>query len=90
MKWKERTLDAIADMICGNFPADQTFFPYRSSSYITRFFRDADTDYRHDGSTRNAWVSSTLFEILQEPHANAQTPPDSFCRVISTLMVSAP
>lgn len=86
MKWKERTLDAIADMICGNFPADQTFFPYRSSSYITRFFRDADTDYRHDGSTRNAWVSSTLFEILQEPHANAQTPPDSFCRVISTLM----
>ena len=28
----------------------------------------------------------TLREILQEPHTNAQTPPDAFCRVIRTLM----
>lgn len=83
MKWKQRTLDQIADMMCGN---EQSFFPYRSSSYITRFFRDADTDYAHDGSTRGWWVAKTLSEILEEPHPNAQTPPDTFCRVIRTLM----
>jgi hypothetical protein len=73
-------------MICGHFPAHQSFFPYRSSSYITRFFRDADTDYMHDGSTRSRWVADTLALILEEPHPNAQTPPDTFCRVIRTLM----
>src|SRR5262245_7678977 len=86
MKWKERTVDQIADMICGNFPSDQSLFPYRSSSYITRFFRDADTDYVHDGSTRSRWVADTLARILEEPHPNAQTPPDTFCRVIRTLL----
>lgn len=60
MKWKERTLDEIAELICGNGPPETTFFPYRSSSYITRFFRDADTDYVHDGSTRSRWVSKSL------------------------------
>ena len=58
MKWKQRTLDELADMICGNGVG--TPFVYRSSSYITRFFRDADTDFAHDGSTRAAWVSAVL------------------------------
>jgi hypothetical protein len=84
MKWRDRTLDEIAEMICGN--GQNSFFHYRSSSYLTRFFRDADTDYAHDGSTRSYWVSSTLGEILNEPHPNAQTPPDTFCRVIRVLM----
>jgi len=84
MKWRQRTVDEIADMICGN--GEGTPFVYRSSSYITRFFRDADTDYAHDGSTRAAWVSSVLEQILAEPHADAQTPPPTFCRVIATLM----
>jgi hypothetical protein len=86
MKWKDRTVEAIANMVCGNFPTETTFFIYRSSSYITRFFQDADTNYVHDGSTRWAWVANTLAEILQEPHPNAQTPSDSFCRVIRILM----
>jgi hypothetical protein len=84
MKWRQRTLDEIADMICGN--GEGTPFAYRSSSYITRFFRDADTDFAHDGSTRAAWVSSVLEQILAEPHPDAQTPPPMFCRVIGTLM----
>lgn len=84
MKWRQRTLDEIADMICGN--GEGTPFVYRSSSYITRFFRDADTDFAHDGSTRAAWVSSVLEQILAEPHPDAQTPPPTFCRVIATLM----
>jgi hypothetical protein len=63
-----------------------TPFVYRSSSYITRFFRDADTEFAHDGSTRAAWVSGVLEQILAEPHADSQTPPATFCRVIATLM----
>jgi hypothetical protein len=84
MKWRQRTLDEIADMICGN--GEGAPFVYRSSSYITRFFRDADTDYAHDGSTRAAWVSGVLERVLTEPHADAQTPPTTFCQIIATLM----
>ena len=84
MKWKRRTVDDIADMICGN--GENSFFVYRSSSYLTQFFQDADTDYAHDGSTRSYWVASTLDQILAEPHADAQTPSPAFCRVIATLM----
>ncbi|MCL4215396.1 MAG: hypothetical protein KJ052_00090 [Candidatus Hydrogenedentes bacterium] len=86
MEFKQRTLMALADMICGNFKAEESLFVYRSSSYLTRFFQDCDTDYAHDGSTRNYWVASILKEILAEPHPNAQTPPDAFSRVIRTLM----
>jgi hypothetical protein len=84
MKWRQRTIDDVADMICGN--GEGVPFTYRSSSFITRFFRDADTDFAHDGSTRAAWVSGVLEEILAEPHRDAQTPPSTFCRVIATLM----
>lgn len=84
MKWRQRTLDEIAEMICGN--GESMPFVYRSSSYLTRFFRDADTDYAHDGSTRAAWVSGVLEQVLAEPHADAQTPPPTFCRVVATLM----
>jgi hypothetical protein len=86
MKWRERTLEEIADTICGNFSADQSSFLYRSSSYLTRFFRDAGTDYMHDGSSRKWWVKDALAEMLREPHPNAQTPPEAFCRVIQILM----
>jgi hypothetical protein len=77
---------ALADMICGNFKADESFFVYRSSSHLTRFFQDCNTEYVHDGSTRNYWVADTLRQILAEPHPNAQTPPATFSRVIQALM----
>jgi hypothetical protein len=86
MEFKKRTLMQIADMICGNFKAEESFFRYRSSSYLSEFFEDCDTDYRHDGSTRNYWVAETLRKILAEPHLNANTPPETFSRVIRTLM----
>ncbi|MGA2028716.1 MAG: hypothetical protein ABSG87_01395, partial [Verrucomicrobiota bacterium] len=61
MQFKERTIMALADMICGNSkPGEKGFFVYRSSSVLTRFFRDCDTDYCHDGSTRNYWVAGAL------------------------------
>src|SRR6266446_5570654 len=86
MEFKKRSLLAIADMICGNFKSEESFFRYRSSSYLTEFFRDCDTDYEHDGSTRNYWVAETLRKILLEPQPSAHTPPDTFSRVIRALM----
>lgn len=86
MVFKQRTLMAIADMICGNFKTEESFFVYRSSSYLTQLFYDCDTDYAHDGSTRSYWVADTLRQILDEPHPNAQTPPETFSTVIQVLM----
>lgn len=86
MEFKERTLTQIADMICGNFKAEETFFRYRTSSLLTEFFQDCDTDYVHDGSTRKYWVAEALRQILAEPQLNANTPPATFSGVIRTLM----
>ena len=87
MEFKERTLMQIADMICGNTKNEEPGpFRYRSSSYLTEFFRDCDTDYMHDRSTRNYWVAATLRKILAEPQSNVNTPPETFSRVIRTLM----
>jgi hypothetical protein len=87
MHFKERTLMQIADMICGNNPrSGPNFFKYRSSSYLTEFFRDCDTDFKHDGSTRQSWVAGILEQILKEAHPSATTPPESFSRVILNLM----
>jgi hypothetical protein len=51
----------LAEMICGDAPFD--FFPYRSSSSLTRFFVDLDMEYVHDGSTRRHWVNDVLKEL---------------------------
>ncbi|MBB0242694.1 hypothetical protein FNQ90_00865 [Streptomyces alkaliphilus] len=89
MNFKQRTLAQIADMICGNFPAEETFFVYRTSSQLTEFFSDIETDYAHDGSTRKYWVADTLEKILAEPQPNANTPPEAFARVVDRLMDQA-
>jgi hypothetical protein len=88
MEFKRRTVAQIADMICGNPPANR-FFEYRSSSYLTRFFQDADTDYTHDGSTRNRWVEEILVKILSEPQTVPNMLPETFLRVVATLMDQA-
>ena len=38
MQLKKKTINEIADMICGNFEGSPIFFLYRSSSYLTEFF----------------------------------------------------
>lgn len=87
MKFKPRSLGQIADLVCGNADPDETaYFPYRSSSYLTEFFEEIDTDFRHDGSTRKWWVADVLEQILAEPHSGPTTPPDTFLRVIDRLM----
>ena len=82
MEFKRRTLNQIADMICGNFPEETSFFPYQSSKYLTEFFEDIETDYRHDGSTRQWWVAEALQEILTEP----QPGPRRLCDLGATLL----
>ncbi|KAB0483864.1 hypothetical protein SAMN04490202_0879 [Pseudomonas reinekei] len=86
MKWKARTLEQLADMICGE--NTEGYFQYLSGPRLTRFFRDADTDFVHDGTTRRFWVADVLQKILDFPSANAQMPSDAMLRVIHVLMDS--
>ena len=83
--FKERTLRAVADMVCGN-DACAAVFAYRSSGRLTEFFQDCDTDYAHDGSTRWAWVAGVLREMLAGPISGAHTVPPAFSAVIAQLM----
>src|SRR3546814_10413359 len=80
MKFMKRTLNQIADRSCGNFEAAETRFLYRSSSALTRFFEDCDTEYTHDGSTRAYWVANVLEEILADPQESPTAPPPAFQR----------
>lgn len=82
MKFKNRNLRAIAEMVIG----DAEHFPYRSSSYITQFFEECDLDFVHDGSTRWAWTAERLTELLQQPQPAAYTLPDRFVHVLRVLM----
>lgn len=84
--FKDLTLRQLADLICGNFDASATVFRYRSSSYLTEFFQDCETDYAHDGSTRWAWVAGVLRDMLAGPVPGAHTLPPAFSTVITQLM----
>lgn len=89
MKFRPRTVQALADMICGNADGGKTpLFKYRSSSYLTEFFTECDLDYQHTNETRKWWVAEKLELILDMPHPNAQTPPPTFATVIELLMDS--
>src|SRR5262245_17744856 len=85
MKFKDRNLRALADMVVG----DAEHFPYRSSSRITKFFEECDLDFKHDGSTRSWWAGERLAELLEGQRTNATALPDSFVRVLRVLMHKA-
>jgi hypothetical protein len=54
----------LALFICGE---EENHFPYRSSSYLTQFYKDLGYNYVHDGSTRKYWVRDTLLQMtIQE------------------------
>lgn len=86
MKWKARTTEQVAELICG----DNTdgYFRYLTGPNLTRFFRDAETEFVHDGSTRRLWVADVLQKILDLPSSNPLMPPDAMLRVIRLLMDS--
>lgn len=85
MPLRPRTINELAEMICGN-EGRGDHFRYRSSSYLSEFFEDVGTEYRHDGSTRAWWVSEALKDILAQPWPNPHTPPPAFVRIIASLM----
>ncbi|MBF4547199.1 hypothetical protein IRY31_03775 [Corynebacterium afermentans subsp. lipophilum] len=87
MKFRRRTLMELSDLVVGNSPANgESYFPYRSSSYITEFFEDLGTNYVHDGTTRNRWVADVIADILSQPGEIEDMPPQTFCRLIEQLM----
>jgi hypothetical protein len=85
MKFKDRNLREIAEKIIG----DDKRFLYRSSSHITRFFEECDLEFVHDGSTRWAWTSDRLAELLNDPQPVAYALPDRFVYVLRVLMQKA-
>lgn len=89
MKLSNRTLTALAEMICGA-PGSGSFawkqFPYRSSSFLTEFFANCDLDYVHDGSTRKWWVLEVLEELNNAPTTNQALPSEPIVRVIQELL----
>jgi hypothetical protein len=82
MKFKQRNLREIAEMIIG----DAEHFPYRSSSYITQFFDECDLDFVHDGSTRWWWTAERIAELLDDPQPQSYALPDRFVNVLRVLM----
>lgn len=82
MQFKNRNLREIAHMVVG----DPEYFHYRSSSYITEFFKDCGIDVAHDGSTRWAWAAERLKELLSEPQPSAFSLPVRFVHLLRTLM----
>ena len=86
MTLRRRTLNEIADMICGNFEETENYFVYRSSSHLTEFFRDCNLEYVHDGSTRKWWVVDMLEKTLSNPSSHPNLPSDDFVLIIQSLM----
>ena len=85
MRFHDRTLEQLADMICGNNEACPGFV-HRSSSDLTAFFHDIGFEYRHDGSTPKWWVKRCLEEILDSPDEDEKTPLKVLLQLINRLM----
>jgi len=86
MKFRQRTLSELADMICGNEPVSE-FFQYRTSHKLYEFFADADaSDIPGGPGSRASWTLSILDAIMAEPWPSQTSPPTTFARVISLLM----
>lgn len=81
MKLSQRTIERLAKMVVGDLP----YFPYRSSSRITKFFKRCDLPFAHDGSTRATWTEERLTELNLGIGQSADLPPDDLCRVITEL-----
>lgn len=84
MKIGAAGLMKLAEMICGDDPFRS--FPYRSSSYLTRFFVDLDLDYVHDGSTRRVWVNDVLKELNERKAFQENMPSSEMKKVIEYLL----
>jgi len=67
---------------------DAKCFPYRSSSYITKFFERCGLPFKHDGSTRPIWTKDRLSELNLGDGTSPDLPSNDLCRLISELFDS--
>lgn len=81
MKLSERTLEGLAKMVVG----DARHFPYRSSGYITKFFKRCGLPFIRDGTTRPWWTQERLTELNLGTSQSIDLPSDDLCRVIYEL-----
>jgi hypothetical protein len=86
MKLTNRTLDLLADVVCGGVPnSTDTTFPYRSSTYLTQFFTYCDMEYIHRGESRKWWVLDVLTKLNEGSATDPSLPPDGIQRVIKEV-----
>ncbi|MBP9093241.1 hypothetical protein KBI23_19625 [bacterium] len=81
MRLRDFVLEELANMVVG----DNSAFPYRSSYFITEFFKRCELDYQHDGTTRPRWTADVLKELNQLPSDSADLPNEQILRVIFEL-----
>lgn len=55
------TKEKIAELICGDDPNKHPI--YRSSTFLSKFFRDIGIDTTHDGTTRKWWTLNIISEL---------------------------
>src|SRR4029077_10232743 len=79
MKLDERVLVSLAELVIGDLP----LFPYRSSSYITEYFRRCGLHVAHDGSTRKWWAKDRLIELNLGSTSVAGLPSDDILSIIA-------
>jgi hypothetical protein len=84
MKLSDRVLEKLAEMVVG----DHAEFPYRSSHFITRFFKRCGLPFVHDGSTRRIWAQDRLAELNLGTSQSPDLPSDDLVRVITELFDS--
>lgn len=81
MQFRKRNLKELAELICGD---NNQYFIYRKGAELTEFFKECDTQYAHDGSTRYKWVAEILNNILCQSSSNMLH--EDFCNIIKILM----
>lgn len=84
MKLGAAFLMRLSGMICGDEPFN--FFPYRSSSKLTRFFVSLDLDYVHDGSTRIHWVNDVLTKLARKEGISSSMPSRELVSIIEAVV----
>jgi len=92
MQLKARTLHDLAQLVTGGsgFSTSReglaSSFPYRTSSGLTDFFRNCDTEYAHQGGSRVPWTQEVLADLNKGPCGRQDLPADLIIRVIEELM----
>ncbi len=77
-------------MICGSNGTQGGFhwanFRYRSSSYLTEFFKNVGLPHAHNGGTRKFWVEEILKQESATVATNPSLPADSIIVIIQALL----